>query len=193
MKESIDRFISNPDVRKRHETIVRAPADVVFEVAEHFDLESILLVRAIFWLRARLLGAPHARMKKGLLEGMMGIGWGRLSYTPNREVVMGAVTEPWIGEVKFRSIPPDRFAAFDEPDLVKIVWTLEAEPLGSALTRFSTETRVIATDDGARAKFKSYWRKFRIGILIIRWLTLPAVKREAERRYKVEAVRYSTR
>lgn len=191
MSKSIDRFISNADVRERHETIVRAPAELVFEVAEHFNLESIPLVHAIFWLRARLLGAPYARMKKGLVEGMMEIGWGRLAYMPNHEIVMGAVTQPWFGEVKFRSIPPDRFASFDEPDLVKIVWTLEADPLGPAFTRFSTETRVLATDDGARAKFKAYWKKFGIGILMIRWLMLPAVRREAERRYKVEAMRYS--
>ncbi len=190
MSESIDRFIYRPDVRERHETIVRAPAELVFEVAEHFNLESIPLVRAIFHLRARLLGARYVRMKKGLVEETTRMGWGRLAYTPNREIVMGAVTQPWIGEVKFRSVPPDRFASFDEPDLVKIVWTLEAEPLGPALTRFSTETRVLATDDGARAKFKVYWKKFGIGILMIRWLVVPAVRREAERQYKAESMRY---
>ncbi len=189
MSEIIDRFTFKPDVRERHETIVRAPAELVFEVAEHFNLESIFLVRAIFRLRARLLGARYAPMTKGLVEETTSMGWGRLDYTPHREIVMGAVTQPWIGEVKFRSIPPDRFASFHEPDLVKIVWTLEAEPLNPALTRFSTETRVLATDDGARTKFKAYWRKFRIGILMIRWLMLPEVRREAERRYKAEAMR----
>lgn len=190
MSESIDRFISKPDVRERHETIVRAPAELVFEVAEHFNLESIPLVRTIFHLRARLLRARYVRMKKGLVEGMMEIGWEKLSYTPNREIVMGAVTQPWIGEVKFRSIPPARFASFDEPEMVKIVWSVEAEPLGPALTKLGTETRVFATDDGARAKFKAYWRKFGIGILMIRWLALPAMRREAERRHKAEAMRY---
>jgi hypothetical protein len=40
--------------------------------------------------------------------------------------------------------PPERFTAFAEPDLVKIVWTLEAEPLGPTLTRFRTEARAVA-------------------------------------------------
>jgi hypothetical protein len=193
MRESIDRFIpkTKADASERHETIVHAPAAIVFEVAEGFNLESIPIVRAIFWLRAKLLGAPYARMRKGLVEETAGIGWGRLAYTPGREIVMGAVTQPWIGEVRFRPIQPDSFAAFNEPDLVKIVWTLEAEPLGPEHTRFRTETRVLATDYNARAKFKAYWRKFGIGILMIRWLAVPAIKRDAERRYKAQGIQYS--
>ena len=179
MSQFIDRFIpkSNADVIERHETTVRAPATVVFEVAEGFDLESIPIVRAIFWLRAKLLGASHARMRKGLVEETTKMGWERLAYRPGREIVMGTVTQPWIGEVKFRRVSTASFAEFKEPDLVKIVWTLEAEPLGPELTRFATETRVLATDDSSRAKFKAYWRKFGIGILMIRWLVVPAVKK----------------
>ena len=29
------------------------------------------------------------------------------------------------------ALPPDEFAAFDDPDYVKIVWNLRADPLGS--------------------------------------------------------------
>lgn len=191
MSESVDRFIPKADVRERHEIIVHTPAAVVLEVAERFDLHSIFIIRAIFWLRAKLLGAPYARMKKGLVEETLGMGWEKLSHTPGREIVMGAVTQPWLGEVKFRPVPSGSFAAFNEPDLVKIVWTLEAEPLGSELTRFATETRAVATNDSARAKFKAYWRKFAIGILMIRWLSVPAMKREAERRYKAQTIQYS--
>lgn len=193
MSEFIDRFIpkATADVSERHETTILAPAPIVFEVAESFDLESMPIVRAIFWFRAKLLGAPYARMRKGLVEETMNIGWERLAYTPGRELVMGAVTQPWVGEVKFRPIQPDIFAAFNEPDLVKIVWTLEAEPLSSERTRFATETRVLAIDDSARAKFKAYWRKFGIGILMIRWLTVPAIRRQAEQRYKAQRIQYS--
>jgi hypothetical protein len=67
---------------------------------------------------------------------------------------------------------------------VTIAWTLEAEPLGPALTRFASETRVRATDEAARTRFRRYWRRFGIGILAIRWLLNPAVRREAERRWQ---------
>jgi hypothetical protein len=67
---------------------------------------------------------------------------------------------------------------------VKIVWSLEAEALEPELTRLSTETRVAATDERARVKFARYWRLARIGIVAIRRLLLPAVRREAERLWR---------
>jgi hypothetical protein len=48
----IEHFLPRADVRERHETLVHAPAAVVFDVAEHIDLFSIPTVRAIFRLRA---------------------------------------------------------------------------------------------------------------------------------------------
>jgi hypothetical protein len=66
---------------------------------------------------------------------------------------------------------------------VKIAWTLEAEPVGPATTRFAQETRVVATDEQARMKFLRYWRWARFGIVAIRLLMLPAVRRAAERRW----------
>jgi len=182
----IECYIPHADIREWHDTIVHAPAWLVFDVAEHFEIESILPVRAIFWLRAKFFGAPYIRMRKGLVDATTAIGWGRLAYTPEREIVMGAVAQPWVGDVKFRAIPHERFEAFSEPDLVKIVWTLEAHSLGPARTRFRSQTRVLATDDGARRKFRAYWRKLGIGILMIRWFVGAAVKREAERRFRAK-------
>ena len=181
----IEQFIPQADYRERHETIVHAPADVVFDVAQQFDLQSIPLVRAIFWLRAKLLGAqrpPAGLFATGLVAETKSLGWGELAFEPGRELVMGAIAQPWKADVKFSAVPPDQFLAFAEPDLVKIVWTLEAEPRGTAETMFRTETRVLATDEQARRKFRRYWRFFGIGIVLIRWLLLPALRREAERR-----------
>ncbi len=184
-RASIDRFIPRPDVRTRHAMIVHAPADIVFDVAERFDLQSIPIVRGIFQLRAKLMrGSGPPLEHQALVSQMTAIGWRVLARTPGRELVAGAVTQPWLADVQFRSVPAERFADFAEPNLVKIVWTLEAEPLGPALTRFGTETRAIATDDAARRKFRAYWRWASLGILPIRWLALPAMRREAERRYR---------
>jgi hypothetical protein len=68
---------------------------------------------------------------------------------------------------------------------VKIAWTIETEPAGEALTRLRTETRVEPTDESARRKFRRYWRRFGVGIVAIRWLGLPAIRREAERRHRL--------
>jgi hypothetical protein len=184
VSETIDRFLPEADVRERWEAVVHAPAWLLFDVAEHFEIESIPLVRAIFWLRAKLLGGRYERLHRGLVEETLEIGWGRLASTPGRELVMGSVTQPWFGDVKFRALPPRDFVAFQEPDQVKIVWTIEAEPLGPDVARFRTQTRVLAIGQEARQKFRIYWRKFGVGIRLIRWLVVPAVKREAERRFR---------
>jgi hypothetical protein len=182
----IEQFMPQADYRELHETIVHAPADIIFDSARRFDLQSIPLVRVIFWLRAKLLGAEQPAtdlFAKGLVAETKALGWGELGLDPGRQLVMGATAQPWKADVKFTAIAPDEFQAFAAPDLVKIVWTLEAEPLDPSCTRFRTETRVLATDEGARRKFRRYWRIFGVGIVMIRWLLLPALRREAERRW----------
>lgn len=182
-RSALDAFVPHPDVRERHETIVHAPADLVFDVARRFDIQSISLVRAIFWLRARLLrakAAPAAGPGGLSPKALLGMGWGVLLDHPGRLFVAGAACQPWRADVVFTPLEPDRFAAHDEPDCVKIAWTLEAEPLGPELARFATETRAVATDAHARTKFRRYWRLAGVGILAIRWLLVPAVRRRAE-------------
>ena len=95
---------------------------------------------------------------------------------------MGAVTQPWMADVVFRPLPPDEFASFQEPDHVKIVWTLRADPVGTEASIFRTETRVVSTDPAARRKFRRYWAFASPGIILIRWASLGPLKSEAERR-----------
>ena len=88
---------------------------------------------------------------------MRSIGWGVLADVPGREIVMGAITQPWLADVVFRALPPEEFAAFDEPGFVKIAWTLRADPVTATTSIFRTETRVTTTDPTARARFRRYW------------------------------------
>jgi hypothetical protein len=67
---------------------------------------------------------------RGLIEMTKSIGWGVLADVPGREIVMGAVTQPWEANVVFRFLPPDQFLAFDDPDYVKIAWTLPVDAIG---------------------------------------------------------------
>jgi hypothetical protein len=186
MAAPLDRFIPRPDVLERHETIVRAPADLVLEVARRFDMRSIPLVRGIFWLRSKILraGGPASARSDGLAtDALRAMGWGDLLEIPGF-FAAGAVCQPWKADVVFTPVAADRFASYAEPDRVKIAWTLESEPLAPALTRFATETRAVATDEQARVKFRRYWRFFGVGIVAIRWFLVPAIRREAERRWR---------
>jgi hypothetical protein len=65
---------------------------------------------------------------------------------------------------------------------VKIAYTLGAEPLGPGRSRFVTRARVVTTDAEARRRFRRYWAPMSAGIILIRYMSLPMVKREAERR-----------
>jgi hypothetical protein len=186
MTAVLDPFIPDPDVRSRHETRVKAPADLVQDVARDFDMQSIPIVHAIFWLRTKLMGAkgPAPSRGSGLVASTQSIGWDVLLDEPGRAYVSGASCQPWKADVVFSPIPAERFADYAEPDRVKIAWSLETEVVEPTLTRFATETRVVATDEPARAHFRQYWRTFRMGILTIRWLLVPGIRREAERRWR---------
>lgn len=182
----LDRFIPHAEIDECHETVVAAPASTVLEVASALDLHSVPGVREIFRLREKLLGgsSPPPDRPRGLVAETLSLGWGKLAERPDRELVLGAVTRPWLADVVFTALPSSGFAAFSTPGFVKIAWTLEAEPVGDARTRFRTRTRVHATDPEARRKFRRYWRKFGAGIVLIRWLMLFAVRKESERRFR---------
>jgi hypothetical protein len=148
------------------------------------DLVGSPSIRAIFKAREVILGATaESRPRpRGLLAQVQSLGWVVLAEYPDRETVVGAVTRPWEPNVTFRGIPAEQFAGFNEPEYVKIVWNLRADPLGPGESLFRTETRAQATDGAARARFRWYWYFFSPGIRLIRWLSLGPLKRDAEAR-----------
>lgn len=180
----LDRFIPEYEVAERHRIRVDAPAGITFAAAKETSLEESRIIRTIIRAREVILGSPRDETERprGLVEETKSLGWGVLAEVPGQEIVLGAVTRPWEPRVVFRAIPPDKFAAFNEPGYVKIVWNLRADRLDPAHSGFSTETRVTTTDATARERFRAYWARFSPGIVLIRWILLRNVKREAERR-----------
>ncbi|HEY1306924.1 MAG TPA: hypothetical protein VGF24_25395 [Vicinamibacterales bacterium] len=181
------RFMPEPDAYDAHEIVIRAPADVVFDSAANIDLGTLPIVRAIFWARSTLIGDTAVnRVPQGIVAETLSLGWGVLDCVPGRMIVVGAAARPWAKNVTFRAIEPSRFVEFREPNLVKIVWTIEADAIDPRVTRLRTETRAQATDGAARRKFALYWIAFNLGIHFIRWSMLRAVRREAERTVTTE-------
>jgi hypothetical protein len=182
--ELLDRFMPRFDVREYHQTTVRAPAEVTYASAREVDLRRAPLVRGLFRARHRIMGGRNAPAANegSFLDEVQALGWRVLAEEPGRELVMGAVTQPWMADVVFRGVDPEQFAAFQEPDYVKIAWTMGVAPLSDGGSVFRTETRVVATDPAARARFRRYWTLTSPGIVLIRWEMLRLVKREAERR-----------
>jgi hypothetical protein len=184
----LDSWIPEPDVRERFQKSVHAPADLVMRVAREFDMQSIGIVRLTFWLRERLMRSSNRSPRKpqGIVDELRALGWGVLADQPGRLLVSGAACQPWKADVVFRPIDPVQFSAFSEAGLVKIAWTFETEPAGQCETLFTHETRVVATDMESRARFLKYWRWARFGIIGIRFFLMPAIKRDAEKRWKRE-------
>jgi hypothetical protein len=180
----LDLFMPHYEVADRHNIRIDAPAEVSLSAAREMDLENCAVVRAIFKAREWILRSkPNDRIPaRGLIEEMKAFGWGVLAELPGREIVMGGVTQPWDPNPVFRALPPDEFAAFDDPGYVKIAWTLRADPAGDGKSLFRTETRAVATDPESRRKFRRYWSFLSAGIIAIRYAMLPAVKTDAERR-----------
>lgn len=182
----LDIFMPVYDIAERHYVKIAAPADVTFDTLMDMDLEDSALIRAIFTGRELLMGAePHSTLKgRSLVDVTKELGWVVLAEVPGHEIVMGAVTRPWEPNVTFRGVPAERFAAFDEPDYVKIVWTLRADGVSPMRSIARTETRAVATDVPARRKFRWYWARFSAGIVLIREMSLRLVRKEAERRVR---------
>jgi hypothetical protein len=180
----LDLFIPEYEVAERHHVSIAAPPDITFAAACDMDLLDSRVVRAIFRGRELLLGAQpeENRLPRGLLAQTEALGWRVLAQIPGREIVMGAVTQPWKGDVRFQGVAPDEFAAFHEPDYVKIAWTLRADSAGAEKSVFRTETRVVCTDAAARTKFRRYWSFLSPGIILIRRLSLGPLKKAAEQR-----------
>jgi hypothetical protein len=182
--EPLDRFMPKYDVYERHTIVVNARADVTLAAARSQDFFGTPLIKAIFKAREWAMGSSPevAPRRQGLLGTTLALGWRVLEDVPGRELVVGAVTRPWQANVTFRGIAPEQYAGFNEPDYVKIVWTLRADPIDrGARCLFSSETRAVATDAEAARKFRRYWALASPGISIIRRIGLPTLKATAER------------
>ena len=180
----LDRFMPVYEVVERHQVQVAAPPELTLEVASEMDMSRSAVVRAIFRARELILrAAPDPTVRPpGLVAHVQSLGWVILARQPGRELVFGAVTRPWEGNVVFRSIPPEHFASFAEPGYVKIAWTLRADRADDGGSILRTQTRAVATDVAARDRFRLYWAFLSPGIALIRHMMLQPVKAEAERR-----------
>jgi hypothetical protein len=184
--ELLDEFMPTYDVVDRHHTHVQAPPEVTFAAACEIELQASPLVRAIFKGRELLLGTTpdDVDRPRGLVALTESLGWGVLAEIPGREVIIGAVTQPWEANVVFRHVAPQEFSEFHEPGYVKIAWTLRADPIGEQHSIFRTETRATATDLDARIRFRRYWSFLSPGITLIRRTMLNSLRVEALRRVR---------
>ncbi len=181
----LDQFMPSYDVAIRDDVRVAAPAEITQRVASGIDVQRLAVARILFNARAALLGGnqEEAGRSRPLLAWMTSLGWIVLAEIPGRAVVLGTITRPWEADATSTSriVPPVEFAAFHEPDYVKITTTWGATPLRSGACRFTLRTRVTTTDAIARRRFRRYWSLFSPGSLLIRSVGRYLIKGQAER------------
>lgn len=146
-------FLPDYEVQELFQTRVEAPAPLTLASAEAMSLDQSSVIRGIFRTRELMLGGAAAKPlpSGGVVEQMRAMDWGVLRSTPQREIILGAVTQPWKRNVVFRALPADEFAAFHEPGFVKIVVSIGAVPTGSLTSTLQIGTYVATTDPVARA------------------------------------------
>ena len=185
----IDKYLSTYDVGNRHETMVAAEPVQAYRALRSLDLDRSLVIRTLFALRN--LPAKFSRRGKTVVKKPPGqpfvdfalsIGWQILEEIPDREIVCGAVTQPWKADVKFQGMSGTELQAFTDPGFTKIVWTMAVLPETAERCRVVLETRVAATDESSRRKLKIYWFVFWPFIGLIRRIILRMLKSELKSR-----------
>jgi hypothetical protein len=163
---ALDRLIPAPRLLEVDHVDVAADPIRAWERVREGDLATSPLVRALFALREipdRLAGRhPGLRLRvDDLVSTPEHPGFQVLVDEPPFEVAVGAIGKVWKPEIPFVHVADAAaFAAFAEPDYVRVAWALRVERHTRDVTRIELELRVDATDEAA-------WRKFRAYFLLI--------------------------
>jgi hypothetical protein len=178
----IAQYMPTFDVRDYHEIQVMAPVATAYAALRSLDVNRSWVVQTLFTLRSlpsRLLGHKLPPPPAGtFLEQTLALGWVILEESPGRELVAGAVTQPWRSVVTFQGLPPAAFMRFSTPGFTKIAWALAARPVTPDVSILSLETRVLATDAASRRKFRRYWFVVSPGVRLLRRVALHLTRRE---------------
>ena len=155
------------DFRERHTIAIDAPPERVYAAAKEVTLAEMPVARTLMRLRGMSARAERPVLEEALREFEV------LAEEPNREIVIGAIGQPW--KPRGGETPRADFRTFAEPGYAKMALSFRVD--GGTL---STETRVLLTDDDARRQFRRYWLVIRPFSGLIRRIWLRAIKRRAE-------------
>ena len=180
----IDEHLPIYDVVERHQTVVRAPRETVYETVRRLDMRRSPIIRALFELRSvpALLSrsSSHRSERLGLtLDGLLQSGFIFLGERLGEELLLGLVGRFWTFLGSTLRTNADDFHGFQRPGYAKAAWDFRLDEEGSS-TLLTTETRVLCTDEASRSKFRLYWAVIGPFSGLIRKEILRVVKSKAE-------------
>ena len=180
---ALDEFAPAFHFREHHETLVNARAADVFAAIQATTASEIALFQSFTWIRR--FGRPGAESILNAPEHLPIIDVATrttflmLAERPSQEVVIGSVVIAPPGLRRRDVATPDQFKALSQPGLAIATFNFRIAEEGP-LTRLTTETRVVATDNWTLRRFTAYWRVIYPGSAILRMTWLQAIKRRAE-------------
>jgi hypothetical protein len=147
--------------------------------------EEIGIFVPLMRIRAMVLGKsyrPGPVMRQPVMKAFANPRSGFVSLSQDeREIVMGMAGRPWTGQPGPVFQSAEQYAAYNEPNAVKIAFNIRVENEGPRWSRLETETRIRATDDSSRRTMARYWRLIYPGSGMIRRIWLNAARARAER------------
>jgi len=185
----LDRLVPTFQAVERHSTRIAASADQVWAALTQVTTGELRLFRLLMGVRGlpgRLLGSPRARFDtdEPLLDWAVRLGFTILGQDARRELVVGAIGQPWRGWGGRGMAVADgtAFVAFDQAGYAKMAANFRLDPIaGGRAIQLSTQTRVACTDATSARRFARYWRLIRPASGAIRRSWLVAIKRRAQR------------
>ena len=148
-------FIPRHDVASRHEILVAAPAERVWQALHRVDFGRSRLVGLLLAFRG--MRPPWGRRRPLRLDDFLRSGFLPLDEHPGRRRVLGIAGRFWTPRGDVRRLTPAEFARFEDPGYARAVWTFEIEDVAPAVSRLVTQTRVVCNGNRAKRLFRAYW------------------------------------
>jgi hypothetical protein len=165
----LDELVPAWDFDERHGIRADASAERLLAAVREVTPAEAPLLRTLYLLRG-----ISTTGEEPLLEQMVRAGF-RVLGDREDELVAGAIGRPW--RVWERIYRDAEFATFDEPGWLKMALGFRARH-----GELVTETRVLATSDEARRRFRPYWLAVRPASGLTRRSWLAAARDRAEGR-----------
>lgn len=180
----LDEFAPLFEFSERHSVRVEAPRVVVWDAVKQVTAGEISFFRELTWLRRLGRSGPESILSAPenlpILEVATRTSFILLAEETGREIVIGTVVLAPPGTHITGERSPERFRALEAPGYAKATMSFLLEERGDDTCVLTTETRVHATDDGARRRFAAYWRTIYPGSAFLRRMWLRAIRLRAE-------------
>jgi len=183
-RTELDRFVPVYQFSEFHSIQVAASRERTYRAIKAVTADDILLFRTLVWIRRfgrpgpeSILNAPE---RQPLLDVATRTSFLLLSEEPGREIVVGTLVVAPRGWRPRPHPTPEDFKNLHAPGFALAAMNFRLEDAGPDACRVTTETRVYATDAGARRRFAPYWRVIYPGSALIRRMWLRAIRVRAE-------------